>query len=59
MGEGGVVLREKLELIKVVLSDCKGETEELSEMKIEELLGITSYIHSFSRFNTIISWQQS
>jgi len=38
--------------------DCKRE-EELSEDEYGELHGIMSDIHSFSRLNTSICWQQS
>jgi hypothetical protein len=39
--------------------DGKGETEELSALEIEELHGISSDIHSFSRANFSICWQKS
>jgi len=39
--------------------DGKGEKEELSEEESSELHGISSYIHSLSRLNTSICWQQS
>ncbi|MCI62770.1 endonuclease/exonuclease/phosphatase family protein, partial [Trifolium medium] len=39
--------------------DQKGEEEVLSEAEIAELPGVTSDIHSLSRLNASISWQQS
>jgi len=39
--------------------DCKGEDEVLSEAEIEKMHGIISDIHSLSRINTSICWQQS
>lgn len=39
--------------------DGKGESEELTEHECAELHGISSDIHSFSRLNTSICWQQS
>ncbi|GAU44755.1 hypothetical protein TSUD_246480 [Trifolium subterraneum] len=39
--------------------DQQGEEETLSEAEIEELYRVTSDIHSLSRMNASISWQQS
>jgi hypothetical protein len=52
---------EKIASLKARLAalDGKGEEEELSEDEIVELHGITSDIHSLSRLNTSICWQQS
>jgi len=51
----------KLDSLKARLSvlDGKGEDERLSEVEIEELHGITHELHSLSRVNTSICWQQS
>lgn len=38
--------------------DYKGEEEVFSEVEIADMHGITSYIHSLSRINTSICWQQ-
>lgn len=47
-------LKERLEAL-----DCKGEIEELSEEDCVELFGVSSDIHSLSRLNISICWQQS
>jgi len=39
--------------------DGKGEEEDLSEEELTKLHGISSDIHSLSRLNTSICWQQS
>lgn len=39
--------------------DNKGEEEDLSEAELSELHGISTDIHSLSRLNTSICWQQS
>ena len=39
--------------------DSKGEEAELSEEEIGNLQGISMDIHSLSRLNTSICWQQS
>jgi len=39
--------------------DGKGEEKELSKEEFEELHGITAEIHTMSRLNTSICWQQS
>jgi len=39
--------------------DGKGESEALSALEIEELHAVSSDIHSLSRVNTSIAWQQS
>ena len=39
--------------------DGKGEEEELSEEEFEELHGILAELHTMSRLNTSICWQQS
>ncbi|GAU36842.1 hypothetical protein TSUD_213660 [Trifolium subterraneum] len=39
--------------------DVKGGEEDLSDTEIEELHGVTSDLHSISRLNTNICWQQS
>lgn len=39
--------------------DGKGEVEELTEVECDEMHAVTADIHSFSRMNTSISWQQS
>jgi len=54
-------LPAKIALLKVrqVTLYCKGEEEELSEDKYGELHGFMSDIHSLSRLNTSICWQQS
>ena len=44
---------------KQLALDGKGEEEDLSEDELSELHGITSDIHSLSRLNTSICWQQS
>ncbi|MCI75652.1 endonuclease/exonuclease/phosphatase family protein, partial [Trifolium medium] len=51
----------RIESLKVRLAalDQKGEEEVLSEAEIAELHGVTSDIHSLSRMNASISWQQS
>lgn len=51
----------KLDSLKAWLSmfDDKGEDGGLSVEEIEEMRGITHDIHSLSRVNTSISWQQS
>ena len=51
----------KIGSLKACLSvlDCKGEYEVLTEAEIEEMCGITLDIHSLSRVNTSICWQQS
>jgi hypothetical protein len=54
-------LPSKIDSLKERLSalDAKGEEEALSEAEIEDLHGITSDIHSLSRLNASICWQQS
>jgi hypothetical protein len=39
--------------------DAKGEEEDLSEAELEDLHGISVDIHSLSRLNASICWQQS
>jgi hypothetical protein len=39
--------------------DAKGAEEDLSEAELEDLHGITSNIHTLSRLNVSICWQQS
>ncbi|KAK2449150.1 hypothetical protein QL285_008374 [Trifolium repens] len=39
--------------------DLKGEEEDLSEVELAEFSGITSDIHSLSRLQASINWQQS
>ncbi|GAU16975.1 hypothetical protein TSUD_37330 [Trifolium subterraneum] len=54
-------LPSRIESLKVRLStlDQKGGEEVLSEAEIAELHGISTDIHSLSRMNASISWQQS
>jgi len=40
------------------LFDEKGQSDTLTSEEIEEMRGITHDIHSLSRVNTSISWQQ-
>ncbi|MCI57045.1 endonuclease/exonuclease/phosphatase family protein, partial [Trifolium medium] len=51
----------RIESLKDRLSalDQKGEEDDLSEAELLELHGVTSDIHSLSRMNTSICWQQS
>ncbi|MCI59547.1 endonuclease/exonuclease/phosphatase family protein, partial [Trifolium medium] len=54
-------LPSRIESLKDRLSvlDQKGEEEVLSEAELEELHGVTLDIHSLSRMNASVSWQQS
>ncbi|PNX89322.1 cysteine-rich receptor-like protein kinase, partial [Trifolium pratense] len=47
-------LKERLAVL-----DQKGEEEELTEVELVELHGVTAGIHSMSRLHASISWQQS
>jgi len=51
----------KIDSLKACLSvlDCKGVNEVLTVGEVAELHGITLDIHSLSRVNTNICWQQS
>jgi len=51
----------KLDSLKAQLLWLEGRGEDglLSQVKIEEMRGITHEIHSLSRINTSICWQQS
>jgi hypothetical protein len=51
----------RIDSLKARLSvlDAKGEAEALSEAELEDLHGISSDIHSLSRLNASIYWQQS
>ncbi|MCI31203.1 endonuclease/exonuclease/phosphatase family protein, partial [Trifolium medium] len=53
-------LSSRIDSLKVRLSalDQKGEDEVLSEAELAEFHGVTSNIHSLSRMNANISWQQ-
>ncbi|XP_045791618.1 exodeoxyribonuclease-like [Trifolium pratense] len=54
-------LPSRIESLKERLSvlDQKGEEEELTEIELAELHGVTAGIHSMSRLHASISWQQS
>ncbi|CAJ2652040.1 unnamed protein product [Trifolium pratense] len=54
-------LPSRIESLKERLSvlDQKGEEEELTEVELSELHGVTAGIHSMSRLHASISWQQS
>ncbi|GAU49945.1 hypothetical protein TSUD_408400 [Trifolium subterraneum] len=54
-------LPSRIDSLKNRLStlDQKGEEEVLSEAEIAELHGVSSDLHSLSRMNASISWQQS
>ncbi|MCH80812.1 cysteine-rich receptor-like protein kinase, partial [Trifolium medium] len=51
----------RIDSLKVRLAalDCKGEAEGLSEDETAELYAVTSDIHSLTRMNTSIYWQQA
>jgi hypothetical protein len=54
-------LSSRIDSLKVRLSalDLKGEAESLSEVELEDLHGVTADLHSLSRLQASISWQQS
>ncbi|MCI68175.1 endonuclease/exonuclease/phosphatase family protein [Trifolium medium] len=54
-------LPSRIESLKDRLTafDEKGGEVDLSEAELEELRGVTSDIHSLSRMNANICWQQS
>ncbi|MCH90194.1 cysteine-rich receptor-like protein kinase [Trifolium medium] len=54
-------LHSRIDSLKVRLSSLEGKGEEtdLSDVELVELHGIMSDIHSLSRLNASISWQQS
>jgi hypothetical protein len=54
-------LPSRIDYLKARLSvlDAKGESGALTEDELEESLGISSDIHSLSRLNASICWQQS
>jgi hypothetical protein len=54
-------LSSMIDSLKVRLStlDIKGEQDTLSEAEVEELHGVTTGIHSLSRLQASIYWQQS
>jgi hypothetical protein len=54
-------LSSRIDSLKVRLSafDLKGEHDTLSEAEVEELHGVTTGIHSLSRLQASIYWQQS
>jgi hypothetical protein len=54
-------LSSRIDSLKVRLSalDLKGEQDTLSEAEVEELHGVTNDIHSLSRLQASINWQQS
>lgn len=54
-------LSSMIDSLKVRLSalDLKGEQDTLSEAEVEELHGVTTDIHSLSRLQASINWQQS
>jgi hypothetical protein len=54
-------LSSRIDSLKVRLSalDLKGEQDTLSEAEVEELHGVTTDIHSLSRLQASINWQQS
>jgi hypothetical protein len=54
-------LSSRIDSLKGRLSalDLKGEEDTLSEADIEEMHGVTSDIHSLSRHQASINWQQS
>jgi len=39
--------------------ECKGEVEDLTEAKCLEIHGVSENIHTLSRLNTSLCWQQS
>ncbi|KAK2421841.1 hypothetical protein QL285_032424 [Trifolium repens] len=54
-------LSSRIDSLKVWLSalDLKGEEDNLSEAELEEMHGVTTDIHSLSRLQASINWQQS
>ncbi|GAU23363.1 hypothetical protein TSUD_334100 [Trifolium subterraneum] len=59
-GWGGYVLKEKLKMIKAALKDSHiAHAQNLPKAEIAELHGISTDIHSLSKLNASINWQQS
>jgi hypothetical protein len=54
-------LSSRIDSLKARLSalDLKGEEDILSESELEEMHGVTTDIHSLSRLQASINWQQS
>ncbi|MCH79399.1 cysteine-rich receptor-like protein kinase [Trifolium medium] len=54
-------LPSRIESLKdrLAVLDAKGEEDDLSEFELAELRGVSSDIHSLSRLNASICWQQS
>ncbi|MCI40569.1 cysteine-rich receptor-like protein kinase, partial [Trifolium medium] len=45
--------------VRLLVLNCKGEEEGLTEDEIAEIHVVTSDIHSLTRLNTSICWQQA
>jgi hypothetical protein len=54
-------LSSRIDSLKARLSvlDLKGEEDSLSEVELEDLHGVTADLHSLSRLQASITWQQS